>query len=162
MELQNVPLDDSGYITCLEAVQRSGLALQFVPEDMKTINMCQKAVDQNSDALKYVPDSIKMIMHSPALRDTETLFGMPAYICSYGVKHYKKSLGCCCTPLKDKVEVQPFDEQEPNLYDINAPVIPSKSGLRRDSMDDGILEQLEEERQAEINKMIGYYTHPQY
>lgn len=154
MELQNVPLDDSGYITCLEAVQRSGLALQFVPEDMKTINMCQKAVDQNSDALEHVPKSINMFVHSKNL----TLFGMPAYVCSYGEEHYKHSLGCNCSRFMNKNEVIPFDEQEPNLYDINAP----ESGLRRDSIDDGILEQLEEERQAEINKMIGYYTHPQY
>lgn len=153
MELQNIPLDDSGYMTCLEAVQRSGLALQFVPEDMKTLNMCEKAVDQNSDAFKYVPDSIKMFVHSKNL----TLFGMPAYVCSYGEKHYKNSLGCNCSQIMNKNEVQPLDEQEPNLYDINAPDIPSKSGLRRDSID-GILKEMDEERQAEINKMLGYYT----
>jgi len=152
MDLQNIPLDDSGYTTCLEAVQRSGLALQFVPEDMKTLNMCQKAVDQNGDALKYVPDSIKMIMHSPALRDTETLFDMPAYICSYGVKHYKHQLGCVCTPLKHKVEVKPFDEEEPNLYDIETPDPAFKSSYSKEHMG-GILKEMEEERQEEINKM---------
>ena len=145
MDLQNIPLDDSGYTTCLEAVQRCGLSLQFVPEDMKTLNMCQKAVDQNGDAFKYVPDSIKMFVHSKNL----TLFGMSAYICSYGEKHYKNSLGCNCSQFMNKNEVQPLDEQEPNLYDINAPDIPSKSGL----IDSGILEQLEEEREEEINKM---------
>ena len=87
-----------------------------------------------------------------------TLFGMPAYICSYGEKHYKNSLGCNCSQIMNKNEVQPLDEQEPNLYDINAPDIPSKSGL----IDDGILKEMEEERQEEINKMLGYYTDPQY
>lgn len=149
----DVPLDDSGYITCLEAVQRSGLVLQFVPEDMKTLNMCEKAVDQNSDAFKYVPDSIKMFVHSKNL----TLFGMPAYVCSYGEKHYKNSLGCNCSQIMNKNEVQPLDEQEPNLYNIETPDPPSKSGLRRDSID-GILKEMDEERQAEINKMLGYYT----
>jgi len=152
MDLQNIPLDDSGYITCLEAVQRSGLALQFVPEDMKTLNMCQKAVDQNSDAIKYVPDSIKMIMHSPALRDTETLFDMPAYICSYGVKHYKKSLGCCCTPLKHKVEVHPFDEGDNNTLLTDLDNFSAQNIVRSDSRNE-IVKELEKEREEEINKI---------
>ena len=52
----------------------------------------------------------------------------------------------------NKNEVIPFDEQEPNLYGINTAVLPHEMVERRDSID-GILKEMEEERQAEIIKM---------
>jgi hypothetical protein len=60
--------------------------------------------------------------------------------------------------IMNKNEVIPLDEHEPNLYDINAgnPRVTDLSDSeflqRRDSID-GILKEMEEERQAEINKM---------
>ena len=148
MDLQYIPIQDRDYITCLNAIMRSGLALQFVTEEMKTLNMCQKAVDQNSHAIKYVPDGIKMIMHSPALRDTETLFGMPAYICSYGGKHYNRNLGCECSQLKEKAEVQPFDEEDTNTLLTDLDNISAQNIVRSE-----IVKELEKEREEEIMNM---------
>ena len=145
----------------MTAVIKNGLELEYVPECMQTSELIEAAINQTESAIVFVKNNATrmayLLKHDVIHSKNLTLFGMPAYVCSYGEKHYKNSLGCNCSQIMNKVEVHPLDEQEPNLYDIETPDPPFKSGLRRDSID-GILKEMDEERQSEINKMLGYYT----
>jgi hypothetical protein len=44
---------------CLEAVKRSGQALEYVPDEFKTVELCLKAVKQWGSTLEFVPEELK-------------------------------------------------------------------------------------------------------
>ena len=45
--------------TCLLAVKKCGVALQYVPEALKTPELCLIALQQNSKAFRYVPKELR-------------------------------------------------------------------------------------------------------